>query len=89
MHKPLPEACTCFPELRLKISWNELMPAAYFFNHEPHKQTWRGLIARNPHGLNTDNKSDGSNRSVGSVGSVRSVGEKKKGIGMVLTAVCQ
>jgi hypothetical protein len=25
-----------------------------FFNHEKHEKTWRGLIARNPHGLYTD-----------------------------------
>ncbi len=45
-----------------EYSWiNRIRPRQYlacvqkgFFNHEPHEQTWRGLIARNPHGLYTD-----------------------------------
>jgi hypothetical protein len=31
-----------------------------FFNNEPHEKAWRGLIARNPRGLYTDDGSDGS-----------------------------
>jgi hypothetical protein len=29
------------------------------FNHEKHEKAWRGLIARNPHGRETDGKRTG------------------------------
>jgi hypothetical protein len=36
------------------------MASKKVFNHERHEKAWRGLIARNPHGLYTDDRSDGS-----------------------------
>jgi len=64
-----------------------------FFNHERHEKAWRGLIARNPHGRNTDGtrtehgrNTDGTRTehgrntdgTVGSVGSVGSVRETNR-----------
>jgi hypothetical protein len=48
-----------------------------FLNNEPHKKTWRGLIARNPHGLYTDFTRTGHGQQIGRISRIGRIGRIK------------